>query len=50
MQVQVLCMAILNVVIREPLLVGTLQVSGSTIDEMQELQARISCALEVVAG
>jgi preprotein translocase subunit SecD len=37
--------AILKRVIREPLLSGTLQVSGS-IDEMQELQARIGRALE----
>jgi preprotein translocase subunit SecD len=38
--------AIFKAVVREPPYVGALQISGSTIDEMLELQARISRAVE----
>ena len=38
--------AIFKAVIREPPYVGALQISGATIDEMHELQARISRAVE----
>ena len=37
---------IFKAVIREPLYVGALQISGSTIDEMRELEARISRAVK----
>jgi hypothetical protein len=38
--------AIFKAVIREPPYIGTLQISGSTIDETYELQARITRAVK----
>ena len=46
MEVRVDGTAIFKAVIREPPYIGALQISGLTIDEMQELQARISRAVE----